>query len=240
MRDLSSLFENATEFSEDLSAWNVSSCQNFSRMFYNAHSFRSDLNAWTVSQAVDFSHMFDSAISFNGDLSSWHLESAVYMNAMMKNATSFNGNVKVWLQRVPDDSKGGLQIRYAQTTQSMFESAASFEGHGLKEWNTAAVIDMSSMFRNAQQLDNSFLNLSWNVRQVRDFSRMFQNTPHLIQPLCWDIDKSARQDDMFDGSGGRLECYLASEDIADSGCETTRTCYLMLAAGFATFVFLFA
>ena len=58
---MDSLFENATQFNQDLSLWDVSHVTNMFRMFSNALTFDQDLSPWEVSNVVNMRGMFDYA-----------------------------------------------------------------------------------------------------------------------------------------------------------------------------------
>ena len=47
------MFNGATSFNGDLSAWDVSAVTNMISMFYNANAFNGDLSAWDVSAVTD-------------------------------------------------------------------------------------------------------------------------------------------------------------------------------------------
>jgi len=56
--DMGQLFENMSEFNEDLSRWDVSAVTNMYCMFYDASSFNQDLSAWDVSAVTDMRNTF--------------------------------------------------------------------------------------------------------------------------------------------------------------------------------------
>ena len=52
--DMTELFEDRTEFNQDISRWNTSSVTSFKETFRNASSFDQDLSRWGLSPGVDF------------------------------------------------------------------------------------------------------------------------------------------------------------------------------------------
>ena len=52
------VFRGATNFTSDLSSWDVSNVNEMSSMFYEAENFNSDLSSWDVSSVTDMSIMF--------------------------------------------------------------------------------------------------------------------------------------------------------------------------------------
>ena len=69
--DMSSMFDHARTFNQDLSRWDVSGVTNMSYMFLNASSLNQDLSAWKVSIVTDMRNMFENCpIIYN--IPSWY------------------------------------------------------------------------------------------------------------------------------------------------------------------------
>ena len=83
------MFEGASSFTSDVSAWDVSSVDNMNAMFSGAENFTSDVSAWDVSSVRDMNSMFAGATNFNIDVSAWDVSSVEDMQAMFYAATSF-------------------------------------------------------------------------------------------------------------------------------------------------------
>lgn len=203
-----------------IGTWNVSMIRDLSGLFKGAEEFDEDLTGWDVSRCHNFSRMFQSAFLFNGDISAWTLDSAVDMSHMMADASNFDGDVSLWLAAKQTADTSGLTIRYAQSMESMFEGASSFQGRGLEAWDTSAAINMAAMFRNAIELRN-YVGAQWNVRLGRDFSFMFFNATRFSQQLCWNINPSADTSLMFAESRGSLGC--GSDSFSLNGIEPPPT-----------------
>ena len=90
------MFYNASEFNQDISAWDVSNVIDMSWMFYNATSFNGDLSAWDVSSVVYMYRMFEDADSFNQDIGAWDVSSVINMYQMFYNASEFNQDISAW------------------------------------------------------------------------------------------------------------------------------------------------
>jgi surface protein len=65
------MFEDAASFNQDVSGWDVSHVNDFTRMFAGTVVFNQDLSSWNVSASLDFSGMFEGALSFNQSLCEW-------------------------------------------------------------------------------------------------------------------------------------------------------------------------
>ena len=94
--NMSSMFNNATEFNKDISNWNVSNVTNMSSMFSGASSFNQDISNWTVSNVTDMSAMFQNCISFNQNISNWDVSNVTTMSNMFNDATTFNQDISSW------------------------------------------------------------------------------------------------------------------------------------------------
>ncbi|GMH75924.1 hypothetical protein TL16_g09286 [Triparma laevis f. inornata] len=57
--------EEARQFDDDISSWNVDEVEKMSGMFYEAKSFNQDLSGWNVEKCTDMSVMFIGADKFN-------------------------------------------------------------------------------------------------------------------------------------------------------------------------------
>ena len=69
--DMTELFEDRTEFNQDISRWNTSSVTSFKETFRNASSFDQDLSRWGLSPGVDFTATFVGADAFAQPVWTW-------------------------------------------------------------------------------------------------------------------------------------------------------------------------
>ena len=84
-----------TDFTGDLSNWDVSNVTNMSSMFASSN-FNNDLSNWDVSNVTDMSYMFQGAASFSDDLSGWDVSNVSDTMLMFAGATQFNSNLSSW------------------------------------------------------------------------------------------------------------------------------------------------
>ena len=55
---MSSMFQDASAFNQDLNSWNVSNVINIERMFMNATAFDGNISAWSPGSATNMAQMF--------------------------------------------------------------------------------------------------------------------------------------------------------------------------------------
>ena len=197
--DMDNMFDGASSFDGDLSAWDVSNVNDMSYMFKDATSFNSDISAWDVSNVNDMSEMFWHASSFDGDVSDWDVSRVTDMYGMFANASSFNGDVSNWdVSRVTDMA-------------DMFNRAISFNGD-VSNWDVSRVTDMADMFRSASSFNSDIS--GWNIADTTRINAMLFRADAFDQNLgLWYI---VLDDDTISGS-----------DVPDAiGNISTRNPYL--------------
>lgn len=93
--NMESLFENVTNFNQDISNWDVSNVTNMRNMFKGASSFNKPLDKWDVSSVRNMDNMFNGASSFNKNITMWNVSSNATLNNIFQSATSFNNRFTV-------------------------------------------------------------------------------------------------------------------------------------------------
>ena len=155
--DMGHMFEGASSFDGDLSAWDVSNVSDMSYMFKDTPLFNSDISAWDVSNVSDMSEMFWHASSFDGDVSDWDVLRVTNMYGMFASASSFDGDVSDWdVSRVTDMA-------------DMFNSAGSFDGE-VSDWDVSRVTDMADMFRSTSSFNSDIS--EWNIADTTRINAM--------------------------------------------------------------------
>jgi len=112
--DISELFENRTNFNQNIGSWDVSNVTNMSYMFSWAESFNQDIGSWDVSSVTSMWDMFLGAESFNQDIGSWDVSNVTNMAGMFSEAFDFDQDIGSW------DVSGVVNM------ESMFSWAYSF------------------------------------------------------------------------------------------------------------------
>ena len=77
---MSAMFRRATNFTGDLSNWDVSNVPWMVATFQNASSFNGDISMWDIGDVNSIRFMFDGASSFNQDISQWDLSNVATFN----------------------------------------------------------------------------------------------------------------------------------------------------------------
>ena len=94
--DFTSIFEGASNFNGDLSAWEVDSIKLMSKAFADAIAFDKDIGDWDVHLVTHMDSMFAGASVFNQDISEWPVEKVETMSSMFRNADAFNQPIGNW------------------------------------------------------------------------------------------------------------------------------------------------
>ena len=181
--NMSSMFNGASTFNQNIGGWDVSNVTNMRGMFVAADAFNQDLNRWDVSNVTDMRQMFIAADAFNGDISGWDVSNVTDMSWMFYRAYAFNQDLNRWdVSNVTDMSW-------------MFTHAVTFNGD-ISGWDVSKVTDMSEMFYHAEAF-NQDLN-RWDVSSVVDMSRMFESAVTFNGNISgWDVSSVVNMHMMF-------------------------------------------
>jgi surface protein len=94
--DMSSMFENATLFNQDIGNWDVVHVTTMAGMFASAAVFNQDISGWNVSSVLNMYDMFLYATEFNQPIGSWDVSNCQNMGLMFYGATAFNQPLGNW------------------------------------------------------------------------------------------------------------------------------------------------
>jgi surface protein len=184
--DFSEIFENATDFNEDLSEWDTSSATTMAKMFIMAKSFNQPLSSWNTGNVQDLRYMFLGASSFDQSLSSWKTSNVLNMKSMFFGAASFNGDVSTW------------DVVNCMNMVGMFFGARSFNGD-ISKWEVSDQTIMDDMFMEANSFQQDLCSWGQHV-QAQAGENMFQGTscpstddPDWTRatagPFCYECDR---------------------------------------------------
>ncbi|WP_420580456.1 BspA family leucine-rich repeat surface protein [Reichenbachiella sp.] len=202
---MESMFEDAFNFNEDISHWDVSTIENMVFLFNGASNFNQPLNDWDVSNVISMGGMFREC-GYNQPLDEWDVSSVTSMSSMFYQA-DFNQPINNWnVSNVISMSNMFKNARYNQPLNDwdvakvvsmsyMFCEARSFN-QPLDQWNVSSVSDMSFMFEDALDFDQSIN--AWDVSKVTDMYGMFKGAESFDQPLNdWNVSKVTSMKQMF-------------------------------------------
>ncbi len=185
------MFQNATGFNSDISAWNTTNVVSMKGTFKGATSFDQPLNTWITNNVTDMSEMFSAAwttfpplvlptftpMIFNRPLDLWNTSQVKNMFAMFAGATLFNGDIGNW--------------NTAQVTnmQGMFLAASAFNQDLItsgSQWDVSKVTTMEQMFQRASSFNGDISN--WNPVLNTSLKRTFAYATSFNQTLnTWPI-----------------------------------------------------
>ena len=209
---MSSMFEGATTFNQDIGSWNVSTVTNMNSMFRNTRAFNQDIGSWNVSTVTNMYAMFALATAFNQDIGSWNVSTVTNMYAMFALATAFNQDIGNWnVSRVTDMSAmfssaiafnqdvGNWNISQVTSMNGMFANAATFN-QDIGNWNVSRrVTNMNSMFAGAVAFNQNIGN--WNVENVTNMGNLFRNATTFNQDISnWNVSQVTNMFLMFVGA----------------------------------------
>jgi len=232
------MFEGASAFNGDVTAWNVSGVYSgfgsMYSMFAYASAFNRDIRSWRVPANVGTSSMFTgtrfvqsfkcpgtvhgppSACYVTSFSSPYRLEQAV--------AACFAEAIDGDCQCASGCGEAGLPISSWNTTgmiymQYLFENREWFN-QDLSKWDTSSVTNMKSMFRNAKAFNRDLS--AWNVGNVADMTNMFSGAWSFDRNLStWSIKEDAKMNGMFEDAVAFLLKYACATptDGPPSSCS---------------------
>lgn len=123
--NMSSMFAAASDFNQDVSAWDVSNVTNMDSMFSNASDFNNGsapLN-WgqKTSKVTNMAGMFSYASAFNQDISGWNVSNVTTMTGLFQSTSFSSANYNALISRWSDLSlkQGvalGVDAKYCDVT----------------------------------------------------------------------------------------------------------------------------
>lgn len=209
--NMSSMFEQATAFNQNIGSWNTWSVTNMSFMFAGASAFNQNIGTWNTGAVNNMSSMFGDASAFNQNIGSWNTGAVTTMSSMFVRAIAFNQNIDAWntgavtnmafmfdQATVFNQNIGSWNTGAVTTMRFMFQLASAFN-QNIGSWNTSSVNDMSSMFRQASAF-NQNIGL-WNTGAITSMDQMFIAASAFNQNIgSWNTGAVTRMFAMFSGA----------------------------------------
>ncbi|MGJ8713929.1 MAG: BspA family leucine-rich repeat surface protein [Maribacter stanieri] len=198
VEEMTSMFNGATSFNRSIGIWDVGNVISMRSMFQNASDFRGYINDWDVFKVIDMSSMFKEASSYNANIGNWQVDNVTRMDGMFAGALLFNQDLKQW------------NVGKVTDMNNMFANSAFNQDIG--NWDVSSVENMNSMFKGAKSFDQNLG--SWNISQVSDMDAIFEegllsiiNYDALLNG--WSQLSSLTQNVIFDGGNSQ---FCASQD----------------------------
>ena len=227
---MTSMFNGASLFNQNIGSWNTSNVTTMASMFYLATSFNQDLSAWNVSKVTTFglsftSGMFGGASSFTnaGQPLSWTINTTqpVTMGGMFR-STPFNQDITTWNTSQVTNTQQMFQsnITFNQpignwntgniTTMFQMFTGATLFNQNIGDWNTSNVLNMRNMFNGASDFNNGGVDSigTWVTSLVTNMQGMFAAAPDFNQDIGgWTVSN------VLDMSGMFAAATLFNQDI---------------------------
>ncbi|WP_154859498.1 BspA family leucine-rich repeat surface protein [Cyclobacterium xiamenense] len=183
---MSSMFDGAVAFNQPIGSWNTANVTDMLGMFQGATAFSQDLSNWNTGNVIDMPNMFRRASAFNSDISNWNTGNVTSMSNMFRDATAFNQDISGW------------NTEKVESMSSLFRNAAAFN-QDISSWNTANVTSMSNMFRDATAFNQDIS--GWNTEKVESMWRMFSGATAFNQDISsWNTANVSDMSSMFEGA----------------------------------------
>jgi surface protein len=216
--NLSSIFQQASNFNQNIGNWDVSRVTNMSNMFRNATNFNNggsaDIANWKTGLVGSMGGMFNGSafnqpIATDGD--KWDVSKVTSFYSTDTATGMFEGNT-VFNQNI-----GNWNVSSATTMRAMFKNAVAFN-QNLSAWDTSKVNTMAFMFQGTTTTPTTFNNgqtsgvvgtnpLTWNTSLVTTMTSMFQYCRNFNQDISynitnqyWNISLVVAMDSMFQGT----------------------------------------
>ena len=181
---------------------NPSGCT-LTSMFQNAAVFNQNLNTWNVSRVTNMSSMFlrtSGTTAFNNGRSlgvndtslNWYAPNCTTFSLMFSGSAVFN-------QPIPSlVDTSGISLTTGCDLSQMFRNAAVFN-QNLNGWNVSKVRTMiltfsGTIFNNGDISGNSTQPLTWYAPNCTSFSTIFNAVSAFNQPLPYLVDTSGNTD----------------------------------------------
>lgn len=143
--DMWGMFCSAKNFNSSIGNWDVAKVTNMFRMFFDAKSFNKNINKWNVSNVKNMSDMFYMAKEFNSPIGDWDMSSVTDIGNLFHEAEKFNQNISKW-------NTSNVRIMH-----NLFYNAKSYE-QPLTNWDISNVTNIHSVFEGAIAFQNKFNN----------------------------------------------------------------------------------
>jgi surface protein len=210
---MTSMFQGASAFNQNIGAWNVTKVNEFGAMFFGASKFNNGddsapINNWNINTVsnVSMNSMFMGASIFNRDISNWNMTKVNHIGFMFDTATAFNQPLGNW-------ERTGSTLGNVTNMRQTFRFT-NFFNQDISNWNVNKVTDFGLMFNVAIAFNNGSnsntnpvtsrtgLN-GWNINTAADVSMqgMFSSTRDFNRNINdWNVSKVTNMQQVFNAT----------------------------------------
>jgi len=132
VKSMSSMFNRATNFNQDISSWDVSNVEDMSQLFRDARSFNQDISSWDFSK-INYLALYN-AHSFNQDLSSIDFSNMKEINMKGTNISTENYD-KLLLSWINGNIQKNFVVDMGNIQYSKKAESAKFELINKYNWS---------------------------------------------------------------------------------------------------------
>jgi len=164
------------------------------------------ITEWNTSNITNMASMFHLCSNFNQNVGTLNISNVVNFDSMFRQCNLFNNGGS------SDINNWSIKISGSIIMSNMFVSSIAFN-QPLNNWNTSAVIDMTSMFNGASTFNNGLAsgvagNMLWDTSTVGTTNSMFinatsfnQNLGSLNLPVCVDFTSMFQGANKYNNGG---------------------------------------
>lgn len=182
--DMSSMFDGASSFNQDISGWDVSTVRDMAGMLAGA-SFNQPIGGWDVSNVENMRCLFCGATAFNQPIGSWNVSRVTNMHRLFSQASNFNQPIGSW------------DVSNVTDMESMFYKASDFN-RPIGAWDVSNVSEMGWMFQGASSFNQSLSGWGNKLSNVWRMNGMFQDTTNFNGDIRnWDVSGVTNMRYMF-------------------------------------------
>ena len=206
---------------KDISVWDTSLITDMSSLFENQTNFNDDISNWDTSNVTNMSYMFRNATTFNKPIQyKWNVMSVTSMYQMFVNATAFANTYGTSTGYNNGYPTSDFFIFRPLSKQELIDAVNAwcaspqvpviYNGKDISVWDTSQITDMSSLFLNQTTFNDDISN--WATSQVTNFDQMFKGASIFRQPIqLWNTSSANSLSQMFDGATKMISTYNAPE-----------------------------
>lgn len=155
-----------SDFSQDISKWDVSSGEYFQEMFFGINNFSQDLSAWHMNNANQMDRMFGEAnILSTAKINGWEFADTPYLNMIFRDST-ISGEINNWTIN-KYNSKGDSGNQY------IFYEATLLPSSKINNWTITGEDNLTELDGFFFDTDLSGQVMNWHISDFNVMSYAF-------------------------------------------------------------------